>query len=283
MRRTHAIAREAVAFLDERFEAARNEYDTPLAERPGVAEMITELDGCEIRTGVLQPASAPGEKRRRNEEWREVRTALARPVDEVDPTYVCAMVGYPDICNDLFAVACLRGLSESTQVIGVGDGGNGLMEAMDANLPNFRYILDRPHLKSHFFDTAEALGIEKELRPRWVQTWMDRLHKGDSDGVLRDLRKLQREAGCDRLRRFIDYLDRFADAVSYDEYEQAGWPQGSGEVEAAHRIVPQPRLKIVGACWHPDSVNRMLALRVVRANDWWEDFWDWMGAKKGAA
>ena len=25
-----------------------------------------------------------------------------------------------------------------------------------------------------------------------------------------------------------------------------------------------------GACWHPESVDPMLTLRVLRANDWWE-------------
>ena len=29
-----------------------------------------------------------------------------------------------------------------------------------------------------------------------------------------------------------------------------------------------------GACWHPDSLNPMMALRVVRANGWWDEFWE---------
>jgi hypothetical protein len=32
-------------------------------------------------------------------------------------------------------------------------------------------------------------------------------------------------------------------------------------------------MKLPGAWWHPDFVNPMLALRVLRANDWWSDFW----------
>jgi len=52
-------------------------------------------------------------------------------------------------------------------------------------------------------------------------------------------------------------------------------PLGSGEIESAHRYIPQQRLKLPGAWWRPDNVEPMLALRVVRANRWWEDFWDW--------
>ncbi|MBE9169897.1 hypothetical protein IQ238_21005 [Pleurocapsales cyanobacterium LEGE 06147] len=41
----------------------------------------------------------------------------------------------------------------------------------------------------------------------------------------------------------------------------------------AHRYIPQERLKIPGATWHPDTINPMLAKRVIRANNWWNDFW----------
>jgi hypothetical protein len=283
LRRTHAVANDAVEFLEDRLSEAQQSYEQPLSERPGVAEMVSELDGCEIRTGRLQKDTSPDGKRHRDVEWREVRTGLVRVVGEVDPLYVCKMASYPDICEDLFAVGCLRALSEQTQVIGVGDGANGLREEMAAHFPNFRYILDRPHLKTHFFETAEALGIEEALRPRWVGAFMDRLHQGDSDDVLEDLRNLLKETRCDRLRRFIEYLERFADAVHYDLYEERGWPLGSGEIESAHRFIPQERLKIAGACWHPDSVNPMLALRVMRANGWWGRFWEWKKARKRAA
>ncbi|MFN6569591.1 hypothetical protein [Dendronalium sp. ChiSLP03b] len=38
-------------------------------------------------------------------------------------------------------------------------------------------------------------------------------------------------------------------------------------------FLPQERLKIAGATWHPNTINPMLALRVIRANHWWADFW----------
>ncbi|MDJ0715432.1 MAG: hypothetical protein QNJ54_14600 [Prochloraceae cyanobacterium] len=34
------------------------------------------------------------------------------------------------------------------------------------------------------------------------------------------------------------------------------------------------RLKIAGATWHPDTINPMLALRIIRANNWWSEFWN---------
>ena len=53
---------------------------------------------------------------------------------------------------------------------------------------------------------------------------------------------------------------------------RVGLPIGSGEIESSHRYIPQKRDQIPGATWHPKTINPMLALRVIRANDWWNDF-----------
>jgi len=39
-----------------------------------------------------------------------------------------------------------------------------------------------------------------------------------------------------------------------------------------HRYVIQERLKLLGAWWK--AAGSMLALRVVRANNLWDDYWD---------
>lgn len=35
----------------------------------------------------------------------------------------------------------------------------------------------------------------------------------------------------------------------------------------------QERLKLPGCWWNEENVNSMLALRILRENGWWEDFW----------
>ena len=44
--------------------------------------------------------------------------------------------------------------------------------------------------------------------------------------------------------------------------------------KATLKSIPQKRLKIPGASWNADSIDPMLALRILRADDWWEDFWN---------
>jgi hypothetical protein len=50
-------------------------------------------------------------------------------------------------------------------------------------------------------------------------------------------------------------------------------PIGSGEIESAHRYVFQNRLKIAGGWWKAENLKKMIALRVVRANGRWEEYW----------
>lgn len=148
----------------------------------------------------------------------------------------------------------------------------GARVALQAQFPNLTFILDRPHLKHHLYEGAEAIGLAGGERRKWVS---DNLHKIDSGEVRQLIKTLKgyRGQGKERISNLSEYLKRFRDAVNYDEFRAMGLPIGSGEVESAHRYIAQKRLKIPGATWHPDTVNPMLALRVIRANGWWEDFW----------
>jgi hypothetical protein len=104
---------------------------------------------------------------------------------------------------------------------------------------------------------------------------MKRLWDNDVQGLVTEGEAEDTRTANDRLRRLLNHLDRFAEAVDDGRFQEQGWPIGSGEVESAHRDIPQERLNIAGACWPPDTVNPMLSLRVIRANGWWDDFWRW--------
>ena len=75
------------------------------------------------------------------------------------------------------------------------------------------------------------------------------------------------------VRRCHRYLSQRAGQLNYREALAAGLPIGSGEIEGAHRSVVQERLKISGAWWRRENAEKMLALRVVRANGQWLAYW----------
>ncbi len=279
-RMTQKVACEAHAWEESRLASKETAFSENLATRPGVDQMVTEQDGCMIRTGTL--SAIPGDettarrglpRRGRQEQWRETRVGLARRLDETTATYVARMDTYPEVTWRLFLLAVSRGLSARSETICVGDGANGLMEEMLSQFPNASYILDRFHLAGHMHETAEEMGLDEEDRARWVERRMERIDRGAVKSVIGELNAYH-GSGQERARRLAGYLHRFRDSVRYDAYRERGLPIGSGEVESAHRSIPQKRLKLPGACWHPDSINPMLALRVVRANHHWDDFWE---------
>lgn len=257
------------AYLEERLQSEKKAPD-------GLSEpMLIELDGCEIRTGTFAPAEGDlqNSHRRKVLAWRDVRVGLARPVSAESKLYVAQMGKYPEVISQLFSIATILGMLEQTDVVAVADGGHGLREGLENQFSNMQFILDKSHLKKHLYETAAALGHNEEQQRQWVHAKLDRISEGHAGEVLKELQVQNTAETNDRLRQFIGYLARFQDAVDYDRFKELGYPIGSGEVESAHRSIPQKRLKLPGACWHPDSINPMLALRVVRANEWWNDYW----------
>lgn len=289
MRVVESVAREAETYLTERLFEARQAFDQPLAVRPGVDCLVVELDGSMIRTGTLVPDPEGGTTdvrqlpaRRRDEAWREVRVGFARAVGSLDRTYIARMDKYEPVVSQLFDAAVDRGLSERSEVYAVADGGHGLRDELEAQFVDLNFVLDRMHLKSHLFETAEAMRLDQGDRARWVDAAMTLIDAGHIDDVVEQLRRYTGQ-GDQRVARLTGYLERFRDAVDYAAAHERGVPLGSGEVESAHRYIPQKRMKIPGACWSPRTVNPMLALRVVRANGWWNDFWSRRTARQRAA
>jgi hypothetical protein len=250
-------------------------------ERPEMAppDVITvQLDGSETRTATLEPRDdgsvSPRRRlprRRRVEQWREVRVGQVTRYGEAHRIYVAKVAGYPEVVADMRRAADHLGAKEANLVVAPVDGGNGLREAIESVFHDAQIVLDWPHFRSHLFETAAEMQRGRDTVERWTST----IDAGGVDEVITELEhyaSVTRRPGADRARRLAAHLDRFRDAVDYQRFRQEGLPTGCGQIEAAHRVIPQKRLKKPGAWWDPANVNPVLALRVVRANGWWEPF-----------
>ena len=69
------------------------------------------------------------------------------------------------------------------------------------------------------------------------------------------------------------YLTNRPGQFEYQRALAADLPIGSGEIESAHRYVLQQRLKLAGAWWKEETAAAMLALRTLRANREWHQYW----------
>ena len=247
-----------------------------------IDKMLAELDGCEIRTARFVPVEDSTEttpvynnpKKEKIINWRDVRLGFVRPLDSKSKTFVGKMDTYQEVVSQMHSAAVLTGMTAETKIIGVADGGIGLSEELKRQFPSMQFILDKSHLKDHLYETAEALGINQKDRPGWVKPRVRAISDGNVEAVLKELEEENDKNPNKRLKRLIGYIKRFYDALDYDNFKSLGYPIGSGEIESAHKSIPQKRLKIPGASWHADSIDPMLALRILRADDWWEDFWN---------
>jgi hypothetical protein len=159
-----------------------------------LAEVLVEMDGSEARTGNLVAIEGTTEKtpvrrlprRRRITAWRDVRVGLVRPLDADKASYVASLASFDDVVSDLGALALLRGADKDTTHVKVVDGGNGLREALDRRLAG-PTILDKPHCRSHLFETAAEMGVSGKDGRAMVERWTTTASRGRVQDVIVEL------------------------------------------------------------------------------------------------
>ena len=278
-RSTKQAAQQAMEYVENKLSNVNLESKEA---NESIDKMLAELDGSEIRTARFVPVEDSTEttpvynnpKKEKIINWRDVRLGFVRPLDSKSKTFVGKMDTYQEVVSQMHSAAVLTGMTAETKIIGVADGGIGLSEELKRQFPSMQFILDKSHLKDHLYETAEALGINQKDRPGWVKPRVRAISDGNVEAVLKELEEENDKNPNKRLKRLIGYIKRFYDALDYDNFKSLGYPIGSGEIESAHKSIPQKRLKIPGASWNADSIDPMLALRILRADDWWEDFWN---------
>jgi hypothetical protein len=301
LRMLHEHGEHARDFIDRKLDDARKLAELPANARgKGAEELEAEWDAGMVPVATLEAVElCEGEepeltpvrglpKRRRKCRWEEAKLGLVQKPGEVDRLYSVRPTSELDKSfDDLFALACLKGWTEETQVRGLADGALHIRPRMEEtfNGGSFRFILDRPHCKEHLTRAGEALHAERALgdgvtAQQWASEALAKLETGSAADVVAELTRAWEasasapESRNDALRLEAAYFERNSDAVLYAEYRASGWSTASSEVESAHRHVVQARVKISGAWWHPDHIGDILALRILKANGWWREYWD---------
>jgi len=173
------------------------------------------------------------------------------------------------------------GVGTNTQLHGVGDGAPWIAEQFAATFGSqASYLVDFYHVCDYL---AEAAKICAPDAPHvWLETQKCLLKNNEGPEVLNQLRADVEAEGVDNdrapVRACFRYLNNRLHHLDYKGALEKGLPIGSGEIESAHRYVIQQRLKLPGAWWKADNVEPMLALRVVRANEDWDKYWDNLAA-----
>jgi hypothetical protein len=283
-----ALARKFVA---DKLATALAEAAKEGQQQGRAVELEVEHDAGMIPVATLEPieweegqvpektAVRELEKRRKVCRWEEVKAGLVQAPGEVTGRLytVRPTKELDEAFEDLLALACMKGWTENTSVRGVSDGARHIRPRMEDafHACSFKFILDRPHAKQHLAAAGELLEpLTRQPKAEWTKWAIDQLEAGQADEVVSCLRTAHEQTNNDDLRKEADYFERNRDAVAYSDYRERGWSVASSEVESSHRHIVQVRIKIPGAWWHPDKVQNILALRMLKANDWWDDYWD---------
>jgi hypothetical protein len=248
---------------------------------PGCPQQIGEIDGSMVPI-VTIGAEAGDKRKQKTLQWQEARLVLVHAQGSVTPKFAATFGGSVEESGDaLLSCAMAAGFGTTTQVHGVGDGAVWIAEQFAATFgPQASYLVDFYHVCDYL---AEAATRCAPAAPHaWMETQKELLKNNDGPRVLTQLRDYLEAAEVANdhapVRACFRYLSNRLHHLDYKGALEKGLPIGSGEIESAHRYVIQQRLKLPGAWWKADNVEPMLALRVVRANEDWEKYWDNLAA-----
>jgi hypothetical protein len=244
--------------------------------------LIVEMDGSYIpmvTTAPPQESEEPPQDRRKTRTlgWMEARLVLCRPADQ-EKLRLGATLGTPDQAGDQLLDCAIRsGLGQQTYVHGVGDGALWIaMQVSDCFGEPGGYLIDFFHLSEYL--GAASMTCSPEDASAWLDQQKQRCKTNQISAVLNALKPNVEPATVpDKaapVRAAYRYMSNRPQQLDYQGAIAKDLPIGSGEIESAHRYVIQQRLKRSGSWWSVENAGSMLSLRVLRANQDWDRYWN---------
>ena len=250
------------------------EYTKSFRELPtkGPAVIIAEADGS------MLPTVAPGLPRdaKRPRDWREVRLVCAQPFGSVETKYAATFGSVQEVGRRWGHVAREAGRGMNTRIHILGDGAEWLaIQGREIFGDDGRFLTDYFHVSEYLSEAARTCA--PDAPEEWRRAQQQQLKTGASNEVIRALEPHCEGAEVSEenapVRAAHRYLSNRAESLDYASAIAAKLPIGSGLIESSHKHVIQARLKIPGACWLPAHAETLAQLRVLRANDRWDELW----------
>lgn len=244
---------------------------------PAASVLIVEMDGGMVP--LVEPDASQSDRRKGKKlHWKEAKICLAHAQGSKTLSYGGTMQGDVNAAGrKLLECALQAGFGASTHIHAVGDGAPWIADQVEEQFgAQGSYLLDFYHVCDYLSAAAKAVVDEPAQGP-WMEEQKTRLKTQQVGQLLQALRPHLEDAGVADgeapVRQCHRYLSQRDDQLHYQRAIERGLPIGSGEIESAHRYIVQQRLKRPGAWWRADNAEYMLALRLKRANQQWNDYW----------
>jgi hypothetical protein len=276
----------------------RNKLDVELAltskvvlfasKRERVPRMYITMDGTQVPMVPRETAGRKGRGEEGEAKTREARLGCVftqttvdkhgDPVrDERSTTYVGAIETAEQFGVRIYAEAVRRGVTETDEVIVLGDGAPWIWTIADLHFYGAIQIIDLYHALEHLSGIAKsAFRVMDKKRKRWFEMRCAQLKRGEIEALVRSLKRLRPEQpGVEKvLEREIEYFEKNRERMRYGEFRKRGLFIGSGVVEAGCKTVIGRRLGQSGMRWTVRGANAIIALRCCQLSGRWEEYWE---------
>ena len=208
-----------------------------------------------------------------------MRLSLVHEQGSVTPKFGAVFQGSVDDAGQcLLNTAILAGFGHQTYLHTVGDGAAWIAEQVQDKFGNqSRYLVDFYHVGDYLATTSPRCTTNGGEYKDWLEAQKPALKNNRHKPVIKALEPYLEADEIEESHAPVSaghrYLSNRTEPLDYQTAIEKGLPISSGEIESAHRYVIQERLKRPGAWWKAVHANSMLALRVIRANQQWEDYW----------
>jgi hypothetical protein len=240
---------------------------------PGKDKLVLSADGAMVPL--------------RHGEWAEVKTlaigevqpATKRQADWIVRTrhlsYFSRLVDAERFGHLTLVEMHRRGVEQSRAVAAVMDGADWLQTFVDYHRPDAVRILDFAHAGQRIGEVGQALfGEGTPEASQWIQERLHALKHSGPRKILAELHDLQQQhPELESLTGNLAYLEKREAQMQYPQFQEQGWPIGSGMVESGNKLVVEARLKGAGMHWERGNVNPMLALRNIVCSQRWSEEW----------
>lgn len=238
----------------------------------GASHVIAETDGTMICTVV-----AGERKGQRPREWKEIRLVAAQAQNSASTVYAATFGSVDEVGRRWGHCARDAGWGLNSQIHAVGDGAEWIrLQSKEVFRQQGNFLCDFYHV-SEYLGAAAVTCAPSRANP-WRRTQQKRLRRGDLQKVMaalaEHLEPLETPEEEAPVRNGHRYLANRTECLDYPRALALGLPIGSGMIESGHRHVLHARLKKAGTAWLQDNADQIANLRVLRANNQWESFWN---------
>jgi hypothetical protein len=247
-------------------------------ERQG-HQLLVDTEPTETEASPPTPSEAPwywgktlsmdgGMVNIRQEGWRELKVGLIgnvvsedSPDSSVIPAVHTVPLAYTAVLGDvetftpaLVQTARRQGFFDAPSSSITADGAPWIWSVCSDNFPQSVQIVDWYHARQHLADAAQAhFPDQPQHAAAWLQAQSDVLFEGPLNPLLAELN----QAG---LSEFAHYFETHQARMRYLDFQEAGFPIGSGSVESEVKQFKQ-RLAAPGMRWSRAGAQRMIPIR----------------------